>query len=545
MRLRRPIALAAIAVLAAAVAELAVGSPGSGTAGASPAGIHKIKHVIVIMQENRSFDNYFGTYPGADGIPKGACVPDPKTGKCVRPFHDTLDKDGSASHTAAAARTDIDGGKMDGFIRAAEQDKGGSRPSCGPDNTDPNCATMTTGVMGYHNRDELPLYWSYADNYVLQDHMFEPNLGWSLPSHLFMVSGWSASCRVPNQASSCHTNLNDNVRAANGTRDWAWTDLTYLLHRAGISWGYYLSQGTQPDCENDASSCSPKSQSVSTPSIWNPLPSFTDVHADNQTANIQDVARFYSAAAAGRLPAVSWVVPNYNESEHAPALISTGQAYVGRLIDAVGRGPDWDSTAIFLTWDDWGGFYDHVAPPYVDASGYGLRVPALVISPYARKHVIDKQVLSFDAYLKFIEDDFLAGKRIDPRTDDRPDPRPDVRENEPVLGNLTADFDFNQAPRPPILSTPHLRPPASHSLSVRAHSAPSTSPSRRSSAQPSASAAPTTGTATAPPITAVASHRGRGVGSVPWQIAAAALLGLVGAGLAVEWLRSRRSQHSL
>jgi phospholipase C len=115
------------------------------------------------------------------------------------------------------------------------------------------------------------------------------------------------------------------------------------------------------------------------------------------------------------------------------------------------KSPDWDSTAIFLTWDDWGGFYDHVVPPYVDQNGYGLRVPGLVISPYARRGYIDHQILSFDAYLKFIEDDFLGGQRLDPRTDGRPDPRPDVRENVKILGNLSRDFDFSQKPRPPLL----------------------------------------------------------------------------------------------
>jgi phospholipase C len=113
--------------------------------------------------------------------------------------------------------------------------------------------------------------------------------------------------------------------------------------------------------------------------------------------------------------------------------------------------PEWDNTAIFLAWDDWGGFYDHVTPPGVDKLGYGIRVPGLTISPYAKHGFIDHQALSFDAYLKFIEDDFLHGERIDPKTDGRPDPRPDVRENAPVLGDLTRDFDFNQRPRPPFL----------------------------------------------------------------------------------------------
>jgi phospholipase C len=125
-------------------------------------------------------------------------------------------------------------------------------------------------------------------------------------------------------------------------------------------------------------------------------------------------------------------------------------------------GPQWKSTAIFLAWDDWGGFYDHVVPPAVDRYGYGLRVPSLVISPYARKGFIDHQVLSFDAYNKFIEDDFLNGQRLDPATDGRPDPRPDVRENAPLLGNLIDDFNFNQKPRRPVLLPLHPSPgPAS------------------------------------------------------------------------------------
>jgi phospholipase C len=124
-------------------------------------------------------------------------------------------------------------------------------------------------------------------------------------------------------------------------------------------------------------------------------------------------------------------------------------------VNAAMRGPDWKSTAIFVAWDDWGGFYDHVRPPSVDQNGYGLRVPGLVISAYARKGFIDHQTLSFDAYAKFIEDDFLGGQRLNPANDGRPDPRPDVRENEPILGTLVRDFNFTQKPRRPLLLNPH------------------------------------------------------------------------------------------
>ena len=223
-----------------------------------------------------------------------------------------------------------------------------------------------------------------------------------------------------------------------------------------MSWGYYVVTGTEPDCENDAAvTCAPVKQSASTPGIWNPLPFFDTVKADHQLGNIQTVSNFYRAAAAGTLPAVSWVVPSGEVSEHPPAPVSYGQTYVTSLINAVMRSPDWDSTAIFLAWDDWGGFYDHVQPPRVDENGYGLRVPGIVVSPYAKQGYVDHQTLSFDAYDKFIEDDFLGGQRLDPATDGRPDPRPDVREDAKVLGNLIEDFDFSQSPRPPVVLPVH------------------------------------------------------------------------------------------
>jgi phospholipase C len=194
---------------------------------------------------------------------------------------------------------------------------------------------------------------------------------------------------------------------------------------------------------------------VTTPGIWNPLPYFDDVKQDGQLTKITDVSNFYKAARAGTLPKVSWVVPNQTVSEHPPALVSTGQSYVTNLINAVMKGPDWSSTAIFLAWDDWGGFYDHVVPPQVDALGFGLRVPAMVISPFAKKGYIDHTQMSLDVYTKFIEDDFLNGQRLDPKTDGRPDPRPDVREALPQVGDLTADFDFSQSPRPPVILPLH------------------------------------------------------------------------------------------
>ena len=316
--------------------------------------------------------------------------------------------------------------------------------------------------MGYHDERDIPNYWAYARNFVLQDHMFEPNASWSLPAHLFMVSEWSARCTNRNDPFSCVNALQNPGQAMDAKTNprgvppkYSWTDLTYLLHKHKVSWRYYVFAGTEPDCEDDAMICESVKQGARTPGIWNPLPWFTTVQDDNQLQNVVSLTNYFTAAKAGKLPAVAWINPTGSVSEHPPGLVSAGQTYVTKLVNAAMRGPEWKSTAIFVAWDDWGGFYDHVRPPSVDQNGYGLRVPGLVISPYARRGVVDHQMLSFDAYVKFIEDDFLKGQRLDPATDGRPDPRPDVRERASILGNLVKDFNFAQKPRRPLLLNPH------------------------------------------------------------------------------------------
>ena len=455
-------------VVVSAVAVATACTSTTSTPSTAPAtGIHQIKHVIVILQENRSFDTYFGAFPGADGIPMkngvpAVCVPDPRSGSCVAPFADHADVNGGGPHGDTSATADINGGKMDGFVAQAQK---GARGCANP--TNPACTNSAEpDVMGYHTQSDIPNYWAYAQGFVLQDHMFEPNASWSLPAHLFLVSEWSARCTQHDNPGSCTNALQSPGDPPKGLAKstgvprpgpiYAWTDLTYLLHAHQVSWGYYVVPGSEPDCENaQAVTCAPVKQNSSTPGIWNPLPYFDTVKNDGQLGNIQAVSGFYASAKAGTLPAVSWVVPSGQLSEHPPAPVSFGQTYVTSLVNAVMSSPEWDSSAIFVSWDDWGGFYDHVAPPIVDANGYGLRVPGIVISPYARHGYIDHQTLSFDAYDKFIEDDFLHGQRIDPMSDGRPDPRPDVRENVSILGNLMADFDFSQPPRAPVVLPVH------------------------------------------------------------------------------------------
>ncbi len=428
-------------------------------------GIHKIRHVVVIFQENRSFDSYFGTYPGADGIPMRndvptVCVPDPRAHTCAKPYPDHADMQRGGPHNDVNSVADTDGGKMDGFIAQAEKN---SRHAC-RDLTNPACTTSgTPDVMGYHTGSDIPNYWTYAHDFVLQDHMFESVHSWSFPSHLYLVSAWSARCARENDPMSCTSAVDPPNRTRRNPTPFAWTDLTYLLDKYHVTWAWYLDHGAKGPGTRHGKQRHGTGKRVrkaafkqpGVPPIWNVLPGFSDVAEDHQTANIQTQSAFFAAAKAGTLPAVSWLLPDNVDSEHPPALVSTGQSYVTRIINAVMRSPNWNSTAIFLTWDDWGGFYDHVVPPKVDALGYGIRVPAMVISPYAKMGYIDRQTLSFDAYLKFIEDDFLNGARLNPKTDGRRDSRPDVRENAQELGNLVNDFNFSQPPRRPVLLPIH------------------------------------------------------------------------------------------
>jgi phospholipase C len=430
-----------------------------------PQGASALEHLIFIVQENRSFDHYFGTYPGADGIPTDAegrfdvCVPDPwQDGVCVPPYVTRSIEFDGGRHDEWAAHHDINGGAMDGFVASLDP-----RPTkCWMDRTQPQCAQLLgpdgqPDVMSTLTRRSIPNYWAYADRFALQDRMFASADSWTLPSHLFLMSAWSAFCPDPADPMSCRSDLGLKIAAKRWDFGddpvYAWTDITWLLDRAGVSWRYYIGSDTcwEPPCAGT------QDRAFTSKPVFMPIAGFTsfwDGTRDGIGDNLRPVQRFLQAADGGTLPQVSWVVPSSGVSDHpaSPGTIRTSMAYVTTLINAVMRSPDWDSTAIFLVWDDWGGFYDHVQPPRIDENGYGLRVPGLVISPWAKPGYIDHTTLSFDSYLKLIEDRFLGGARLDPETDGRPDGRPTVR--EPLANDVWAAFDFAGAPQPPLVLEP-------------------------------------------------------------------------------------------
>jgi phospholipase C len=451
--------LQAISVVTAAIALAAIACgrlPADARGAAGGAGV--LNHLIFIVQENRSFDHYFGTFPGADGFPSPLpCLPDEwYPSQCDMPYLNHEDGNIGGGHNRVWQVANIDGGKMDGFVVSREKQLGNH---CKPPNEGrvlggtwiddegfPHVAACTIDVMGYHDGTDLPNYWAYASTYVLEDQFFEGDTSWSEPNHFNIFSGWAAKCteQNPPNVNSCASTYGGDVWGPRYTTPDLWTDITYLLNQNNVSWNVYLDGGQGKPFDQKH-----------VPGIWSVLPGFETVQDDNQVGNAEvNLTQFYVDAANGGLPQVTWVLPKYFDSEHPQARISDGQTYVTGLINAVMSGPDWSDSAIFVTYDDSDGFYDHVPPPVAfDSLGVGIRLPAWIVSPYAKTGYIDHQFCSSDCYLKFIEDTFLNGERMNQAG--RPDPRPDYRDTQPAYGDLTNDFDFSQNPRAPLILPLH------------------------------------------------------------------------------------------
>ncbi len=436
--------------------------------GGDPPG-NPIKHVVIIMQQGRSFDSYFGTYPGADGIPMqdgtpSVCAPDPVSGRCVAPFHDARDVNQGGPFTPADATAVIAGGRMDGFVRQARAQR---QKLCAKA---PNQACLDAGgldVMGYHDARELPAYWRYAQTYTLQDRLFQPSASWSLIGAIFGIAQPTVTCRTQ-QLTSCQLTL--PAAGAQGadagvSGSTTWSSLPALLRLAKVSWALYVPDGVGLDCK-PGQGCSLLSQTASTaastttqPSTaatggggWLPTPQVGPIFAE-AGASLTVTSRFLEAAAKGTLPAVSWIIPSLAQSERAPSAVSAGQAHVTQLINAVMQGPSPESTLILVTWSDYGGFYDHVLPPRVGKDRLGLRVPGLIISAYARQGAIDHQTLTFDAYLRLIERLFLDGHELGllAGTRDAGVSGEAGAGGPDAGGDLLKALDLSQPPRPPLV----------------------------------------------------------------------------------------------
>jgi phospholipase C len=441
-----------------------------------PAGA--LQHLVFIVQENRSFDSYFGTFPGANGIPTSPpCQIDTwHPSECPTPYVDHKDTENGGAYDNASQISEVDGGKMDGFVAAAEaqlpkQCAGGAPPRhvmvYDPERHARTESSCEIDVMGHHDGTDLPNYWKWASSYVLMDNFYESVESYSLPAHLAIFSGWSAECADPAQGNpdTCVSLASGDVWDYQGGVPevyYLWTDITYALFRSGVQWKVY----------NDGVGIDPQGSPFSPDGVdhlWNVLPGFETVENDGQLPQASKLVStdFASDAANGTLPAVSWVLPDWYDSEHPSESISQGQSYTTALVNAIESGPasQWEHTAIFIVWDDIGGFYDHQPPGFnFDSLGLGMRVPAIIISPLAKNGYIDHSLCSTDCFLRLIENTFLNGNGI--ATYGRSDPRPDYRDTQSAYGDLRNDFNLTAPPRKPMLLKVHpmtlLQPPAPH-----------------------------------------------------------------------------------
>jgi phospholipase C len=386
----------------------------------------KIEHVVFIIKENRTFDHLFGTFPGADGVTTARTC-DGRTIDLAR----TADKTKDAGHSFIDGITAINGGRMDCFDR-----------------------------HGYNQylEGDIPNYWAYAREFVLADNFFSSIYGPTGIEHLWTFASqtdrftdherpgqfatgqrefcddpfelmWSFKRLSPTQERAA---FDLEERGGAGAEDlrrlwelrWPCTDIQVLpdlIEDAGLTWKEYRGENT-----------------------WvQPLRIVKHVRFSDMWNNVVPDREFLADVRSGDLPAVSWLTPSFGNSDHPPTSICKGENWLVGQLNALGRSEYWDNTAVVLTWDDFGGFYDHVAPPHVDIYGLGPRVPAIVISPYARRGVIDHDVMEFSSVLRFIERVFRL---------------PAMTERDRTSDDMLSAFDFTQAPRRPLLLEPRACP---------------------------------------------------------------------------------------
>ena len=372
-----------------------------------------LQHFVLIVKENRSFDQYFGTFPGAEGTTTGTI----STGQVVALGHTPDAMPRNVAYNWDNALLAMDYGRMDKFDLELDGNLNGDYLSL----------TQMT-------QTDIPNYFSYASHFTLGDHMFASLHGPSFPNHLYAVAAQSGGA-IGNMSADkwgCDALASSTADVidseGNLTAQFPCFDFPVLgdsLDAAGQTWTYY----------------SPAN------SDWNALDAVSHIrNTDLWTTKVALDTQFATDALNGNLPSVSWLVPPGPYSEHAPNSTCEGENWTVQQVNAVMQGPDWNTTAIFIIWDEWGGFYDHVSPPSMDQYGVGPRVPLLVISPYAKPAYITSTVYDFTSFLKTVESRFgLAA----------------LSTRDAAANDIFDAFDFSQTPLAPLVLTPRACSPAS------------------------------------------------------------------------------------
>jgi phospholipase C len=419
----------------------------------------KIKNVIVIIQENRSFENFFAGYPGANAPTTGCASPPPgeavrtsssgcPPGDSVVTLHqDTFQNNPDAKHDWTSSLTDWNNGQMDGF--SAYGGKHGE-----------------DSQYTYIERSQIQPYWTIASQYVLADAMFPTEFGGSFTAHLTLVAG-TDDIKLPGEAEVNFPNAApDDCDSPPGTLSSYVSEKPYrrlhpfqgpfpcfdqfntmaqVLDNASISWRIYASK-------------------LLDAGFWEPFEAISYVRCatykpPNCSGDGNDWKTDVSAPSSnmltdtknGKLASVSWVTPSHEDSDHPSYHSDTGPSWVASVVNAIGQSSYWKSSAIVIVWDDWGGFYDNAPPPQLDYRGLGIRVPCLIISPYARKGYVTHTQYEYGSILRFIEEVYgLQPGSVGPTSEGYTDGR---------ATSLDDAFDFKQKPRK-FTAIPSKYPPS-------------------------------------------------------------------------------------
>ena len=384
-------------------------TPTPSTGPTQPGSLNSIEHVVIAIQENRTFDNYFGMYAkaGKYGIPADYSVPDGSGGR-IKPFHFTSHFTSDIAHDWQHIHNEWDKGAMDGFYTADGHD-----------------------ALGYYEQSDIPYYYALADSFTLCANYFSYQLGPTLPNRIALWAGTSGGLTTKNRI----------PRGSLG-----FPTIVDLLDEHKVSWKCFnlgTGLGSIPEVE-----------------FFNPLPFFKKWQNDKRLDYTE--SDYYNDLKQNTLPQVSFMISDAVYSEHPPLDIKFGQAKMAQILNALIASSSWTASVFFLTYDEGGGFFDHVAPPQVDAYGMGLRVPTLVVSPWARRGYVSGQLYEHSSILKFVEKRFglptLAsvntlfnqstpggpnneaanGKNLGP-------PAP-PRDGLSQTGDFLEAFDFNQDP---------------------------------------------------------------------------------------------------
>ncbi|HYL26492.1 MAG TPA: alkaline phosphatase family protein [Candidatus Nitrosotalea sp.] len=371
------------------------------------ASLSSIKHIVIVVQENRSFDNLFEGYPSAHTSPDGKL---PGGGR-VKLQAISMKEPYDISHAYQDARTAYDRGAMDGF--AYEYTGAGGSQYAHPQ-------------YGFVPRSEIRPYWEIAQKYVLADNMFASQLDGSYVAHQYLIAGWAGNAyNYPavepwgcDAAAGNAVGLLDDAGHPDGITApcFGYPTIAGELDAHHISWRYYAPQN-------------------GVGYSWTAFDAIARIRRGPDWAKdiVHPETRILSDVARGNLAAVTWVVPSLPLSDHAGSKSDRGPSWVSSIVNAIGKSSLWSSTAIFVTWDDWGGWYDDVTPPQLDRDGLGFRVPLMCVSPYAKTGYVDHTQYEFGSLLKLVETRFNL---------------PSLHKTDERASAPLNCFNFQQAPRP-------------------------------------------------------------------------------------------------